>query len=308
LNDAIDHEEEFLATARRPQSYIKKSSCPPQSFNYSFWVDGFGDWSHQKSYKTTPSFDVSTRGALLGFEYFAEIGLVETAFAYAHSDSKLGMPSGHGSTDYYCGSVYWTVYPWDTAYLEVGIWGVYNTFKNTREISFPGFHTTSRSAHHGWQLMPHLSFGYDFVYDWAVLQPFVTLDWDFIHQSGFKEHGGAYVNFRERASTASVLRSQIGLSGYEIVKQTNEWTVIIKETLSAVNRDPFHLGKAKANLAGSSAWISLNEPFASQYLFAPLLELYVKHSSGVYADITYRGEFGSGYRTNGGYVQVGAFF
>ncbi len=260
---------------------------------YSVWAAPFGEFAHQHSQKQTPAFDLKTGGILLSFDAFDfEHALVgcSAAYAYLHLDESGGF--GKAWMNDYALSFY-ASYSNCGFYGDFALWGGYYQTHNRRDLFFLSSNSSADSEFHGWQIVPHLEFGYDFFFDWIALEPYVRIDWAVNFENGFEEHGASPLNMQQQGRTGSLLRSEIGLSCYQSLCFIDRGVFIARESLSYVNQTPFwNNGFVTAAILGAPGGVFTVETLtATQNLIAPGLELFYQSKRGPFVSLTYEGEF-----------------
>ena len=273
---------------------------------YAFWMEGLGAWIHQDAQDLVPSFDSSTGGGVIGFDYYAQNGMLTTAFNYARTGMTQGGNAGSGTIDTYAVAMFGACYH-QNGYLNFGMSGVYNSYSNARNVQFPGFNQTATSSFSSWQFVPHLEGGYDYLFSWGILEPFIGFDCAFSFQESYREHGAGVLNMRQSSSDSIFLRSQIGLNAYEIWKMS--WGYfILKERLCYVNREPWRVGTVDAALVGFPSGFSVVSFTKNESLGSVSLDLFFKWNNGIFFSTQYGGEYGSGVLFNQVLGKIGAFF
>jgi outer membrane autotransporter protein len=275
------------------------------------WAEGLGEFIHQDAESENPSYFSGTGGLLLGFDYYGNReGLLGVAICYARNHIHQGQHAGKDSIDFYAATAYGAAYL-GKGYVEFGLAGAVNKFYNKRHVQFAGFDATAKSSHWGIQAVPHAAAGYDFNFDWGTLEPFVSMDCDFLFQQAFSEHGAGALNMHQRSSWAALLRSEIGLHAYE-VWNTRVGDFVLRETLSYVNKEPFHVGYIQANILGfSPPGFTVNSFTNNQSFIAPGVQLFYRAHNGIFSSISYMGEFQGGdgrYMSNNILAKIGAYF
>ncbi|HEV7736619.1 MAG TPA: autotransporter domain-containing protein, partial [Chlamydiales bacterium] len=163
FQESISQNEGFLAANEEntlPRGSTTRAAASQSE--HAVWASALGDFMHQKAEKQNPAFHVTSPGGLVGVEtYSVSSVLLGAAAGYAHSDITMNQQAGHGDIDYYVVGMYETTYI-NNGYIELCLWGTYNQFYNERHIVYPGFDKTAHSSHHGWQITPSVSAGYDF--------------------------------------------------------------------------------------------------------------------------------------------------
>lgn len=303
-------EESFLASGDEqnlPRGSTMKEAARQEE--HVVWATGLGEFVHQNKQEQNPAFGATSEGALIGFEtyQFSHVLLGATA-GYAHTQINMDQDAGSGMTNYYFAALYATSYLGD-AYLEFSLWGGYDRFKNKRHIVYPGFDATAHSSHTGWQIVPSLSLGYDVSFGWGVLEPFASLDAAVLVENRFSEKKASPYNVEQVTKTSEFLRFETGMRGYQLW-QRGWGSCLIRETLSYVLRQPYHVGTVTSTMIGAPGAFTVYSFTERQNILSPGLELFLKHKKGGFISATYSGEFsfGTGYLSNEIIGKVGVYF
>lgn len=279
-------------------------SCPP-SKSSSFWIDGFGEYSHLKSIDQNPKFNAYSGAAMMGFDVYTHHNLFGIGAGYAYTHLIESSNAGHEKINYYFASLYDTFF-FPRGYVEFGAWGAYNQIHNYRHISFPGFDATASATIHSWQVVPHLGFGISKKkYCWGCIEPFVQADCVISWQKGFQEHGAGPFNMRQKSQTSELLRTEAGFRFYE-TKETCWGAWMIMEKFSYVYLKTFDTGRVSAAILGTPALFTITTIQGAQNLGSAGLELlwrFGKRKPFTFA-LTYDGEMNSKYMSHEGMIQL----
>jgi len=309
----------FLGLLNKPRqvepvetSDAESSVIPCQRFKpcrtHSIWLDGFGEYASQAAQHEIPSFRFRSGGAILGLDYgTGEYGLVGAAAGYARSSIRQNENFGQGLIDFYLADLYASYY-YSNYFVDLSVLGGYNHFKSERHVFFPGFSAQAKASSHAWQVTPLLDFGYDWTF-WCnyTLEPFAMFDWAVNFNSELNESGAGAFDMHQKSQTSSMLRSEVGVNGYENFYSDNGF-FIFREKLSYVNKAPFHTGRITANVVGAPGSFAVESFTSTQNLFSWTLEGYCQKKNGSYFSLSYDGEWGSGYFLQLGTVEVGRYF
>jgi outer membrane autotransporter protein len=96
-------------------------------------------------------------------------------------------------------------------FLDAEFVGGSNNYKANRHIGFLAIDRHARSNHHGYTLAGRLTGGFPFKAWKAEVAPLISLDYDFLHQEAFKEHGAQSLNLRIHEKNANLLRGEVGV-------------------------------------------------------------------------------------------------
>ncbi len=304
LNSLLPPEE--LLSAINNKSLRKPNKKTEQEKN-SIWATAFADFAHQGSQHQCPSFNFDGEGVIIGYDRrFPEKGTVGVAAGYAASHFRDHHHFGKGKIESFVIGPYGTVY-FSKAYLDAELLLSLNKTHNHRYITFPGYQATASASFNTTQLMPHLELGYDLSYSFGVVEPFVRFDWVYSWQQGFKEQGSPAFDMQQKHKNSSMLRSEAGFQLYHYWKG-DSLTFMLKESLSCVNKAPFHTGKGSAALIGNPSFFSVESFTSNQTLFSFGLLASIKKKNGFFGTLSYEGEFGHKYQSNNAQLKLGKFF
>jgi len=172
---------------------------------------------------------------------------------------------------------------------------------------------TSTLKTHGWLLSPHieLSYTYNNASNWFFAEPFGMVDWVNSWQHHAKEKGASGFNLVLDGTYASLLRSELGLRFYEVLRY--QWgRLLISEKASYINRTPFHFNPINTFFIGGSAssFAVSTGSNASQDLGGAELNFTFLPCNGKfpYVSIDAQGEFGSNFQSYFAGIEVGKKF
>lgn len=298
--------DESCLTADVSDRMMRSNPCE----KYSFWMGGFGEYSHLKAQNQNPSFNAYSGAAMVGFDYYGrENNLFGLGAGYAYTHLIENDDAGHEKINYYFANLYDTVF-FSKGYIEFGAWGVYNQIHNYRNIFVPGFISATASATiHSWQLVPHLGFGFHGTYCWGELEPFAQFDCAINWQDSFREHGAGPFDMSQRNQTSEFLRSEGGFRFYQS-RDTSWGAWMIMEKLSYVNLKAFQTGRVNAAIVGSPAFFTLQSFQGVQNMGSAGLEFLWRFGceKAVTVSLVYDGEWGSKYMSHEGMFKINKDF
>ena len=318
---ALEHEEELLAQiddiasssqSKSDQKLMSKKTARNRA-SYNIWMGGFADKASQKAQSQTPSFDYTTGAVLAAFDdAITDDYLVGAGLGYVNSSIHEHDGFGKGRLDVASAVLYGSAF-WGNFYLELAFWNAYQRIHNVRNVFFTGFDQKATSNHNAYQGDPHLGLGYDFnvLSDQntkIILEPFTTLDWAYVFENGFKEHGAGILNMQQSGRFSSILRTEAGLNNYVSHTFESQSTFIFRLKLSYINEAQFHVGLMTANLVGLPGSFTVNSFTGNQNLISPRVEFFWKNRRGGYASLAYDGEFGSNSHSNEAVIKIGHYF
>ena len=232
-----------------------------------------------------------------------EHSLVGGGFAYTFTHVSEDGAQGHSdiNQEYLFLYASWENYG---MYLDGALWSAIFQTHQVRNIHLAGFDFASSSRPQGFQLSPHVEFGYDYIgstsssFEW-IADPFVMLDWVNAWQQRYQEKGDGPLNIEQKAHYSSFLRTETGLRFYEAFS-FDTWRFILEEKIGYVNKTPFGVGRVNAFIVGSPGSFTVETLSSSQnlgvaeisFIFEPMNQNYP------YGSISYQGEFNGSFQSH----------
>lgn len=308
-----------------PKEEREKASCLSESPNechpiqsedrpYTVWLEGTGFFASQKHQHQTTGFDPYGGGVTLGLDRnILDSCQVGGGVAYTYTHVHQHADTGYSNINQ---EYLFTYFTWSNQsfYVDTALWGSLFQIHNVRDIHLHGWKFTSTSNPKGWQLTPHLEFGYS--HSWRpnpeknlelTVSPFVMVDWANNWQRRYHEKGKSPFNIVQESQYSSFLRSEAGLRMYERLNFCH-WNLIFAESISYVNRTPFNVGKIKACLAGCgcSGSFTVETLNGSKSLVACEFSTIFRPVDFAYpyGSITYYGEFTHGYQSHQATLEI----
>lgn len=229
---------------------------------FSVWISGFAEYANQPSSSQNPAFHYLSEAALMGLDYYgANRDIMGGTLGYAHTHFSESRHAGHGDIDYYFAALYGHAAVYDF-YFSPAIWGIVNRTENRRHISFPDFSQTAKAHIHSKQFLPHLEIGYDVMSEKIEIVPFTSVDWALSWQNGYKEHGAAPFNAKQKSIRTSIIRSETGLK-ISLNWEKNWGSFSLQEKIAYVYEKPFgthHMNMVFVGTPGSFTVAAVNKP------------------------------------------------
>ena len=116
---------------------------------------------------------------------------------------------------------------WETAhaYLQGEVIRGYNFYKTERDINFgvnPVISREAKGSHRGMEGAGYLQLGVKSIRNWISFSPFVSIDYLFLHENDFKEHGANSLNLFVKSKNSALLSSQLGIDFWYCKKFCNQ--------------------------------------------------------------------------------------
>jgi fibronectin-binding autotransporter adhesin len=281
---------------------------------FELWGDIYGDWTEQNNRHGLFGYHSKGGGALLGADYsFTNQFLLGLLGAYSYSDVHMSksVAKGHINSGY--GALYALLHN-RHAFVDLAIIGGFDLFHAFRKIQFAAesvgaINRRARTAHDGWNIEGHIDGGF-IIDQWKVLEirPFLSFDYQFLHEDGFKEKGAQSINLKVRASDASMLRSEAGINLSRCFRVSHgKWIPQVR--FSAVRENRFSGRSYRSNFVGQPGSFVVRGLYPTRTLFSPGAGL-----TGTFFDeelslsLYYDGEFGDGYSDQTGRAEFSFLF
>ncbi|MBS0604489.1 MAG: autotransporter domain-containing protein [Verrucomicrobia bacterium] len=180
--------------------------------NASLWVQPFGYFYDQDQIGEQVGFNAKSLGVLTGVNYCFSNGiLIGAGGGYSSTEIHWDKHRGHGSVDTGYFGIY-SDYSSEPLYLEASLIGSVDSFHASRFINYTTVHRHARHGKGGYDFTAHIGGGGDIKLSHYYLKPFATVDYLYLYQEGFHEHGAGDLNLAVKSRHSNMLRSELGLS------------------------------------------------------------------------------------------------
>ncbi len=179
--------------------------------NASIWADPFVFYLDQERVYDMKGFTASMGGGVLGFNStFGHHILLGLAAGGTNSSISWKENGGHGgmASGFLC--LYGNWRP-PGGYVEFSALGGQDFFRAHRHIDFPGVNRTAVNKHKGKDLALHFGSGLKHRYKTVDFQPFMDIDYSYLHQNTYKENGAISLDLRVKAKNEQMIRFQEGI-------------------------------------------------------------------------------------------------
>ncbi|MCH9618264.1 MAG: hypothetical protein SP4CHLAM5_03910 [Chlamydiia bacterium] len=267
---------------------------------HTLWASGFVDFARQDSESQNLPFDFISSGFILGLDSQSVFkdDVVGAAFGYVNSQVDDNGNMGSSSISSFAVSIYGD-YFWEYFYFQGALWGVSHQINSNRKISYPGVQTKASSRFSGWQVAPHLEFGFTFGSSLFEVQPYASFDYVYNWEDSYEETGALNLNMRVKAQESSMLQTQIGMKFFQSTF-ISSGRFGMKEGISYINRTPFETGTITTSIFGATDFVSLRSFTESQNLGALDIEMFfqVGKEKNTTISLAYEGQYGDQYISN----------
>jgi len=205
-------------------------SCEP----FNIWLEGFGYDINQDKIGEQVGFNAWDVGAVGGIDFSSNQFIFGIGGGYSYENVHWKKNRGHGSVD----SAYIGLYTdWigDSSYLEGAIVGGMNWYDATRRISFSSIQRTAKHDSSGYDLSAHVGGGFGYEVCSFTVGPFADVDYLFLSQNGFTEHGAQSLDLNVRRKQSQMLRSEAGLNFSQTYSMCDGGCIVPSVWVSCVN-------------------------------------------------------------------------
>ncbi len=272
--------------------------------HHAIWMRGVGRKSHQDPIHFFPSYEISTWGDSIGYDYMYDEGMVSGSLGYVHSFVKEGSRAGSGIVNAGVAGIKGAAYLPRSCFFEYGLVGSVNFNHFKRHV----FDETANSSFKSYVLDPHLDAGVDFKYkDWFVLEPFLSTDFIFGFQGAYDEHGAGQYDQHYATNNTGVFRLEPGFNYFQY--WMGDWgAVILREKTSYVLKEPMYGTQTTTSLLTNPGDIVVESGLFRQNLFSVAGQLFGRFRQGTFVSVSYRGEWGNGFDMNELHLRIGQYF
>jgi autotransporter-associated beta strand protein len=199
-------------------------TCKPQEKTWDFWIDQFVDSFEQKHQNGEYGFHANTGALVVGADYQAN-PQIHLGFGGAYSWSHLTWGGHHGDGDITSGyGLLYGSWNFSHCFLDASFLAAYNSYGADRHIDFLAVDRHANSDYNGYTFAGSLAAGFPINVAKLVITPLLTLDYDFLHEQSFKEHGASSLNLHIQGKNSDLLRGELGFRAtLNCEKCTTEW-------------------------------------------------------------------------------------
>lgn len=287
---------------------LRCSPCEPRERKNQIWADTWGQWGRQTGHRDLVGYNNNTYGALFGFDYRASSrGIIGAVVGYSNTHLHNHSHRGRGTMQSYYGGGYGAYYS-RMFFLDLSATGVWNGINEERNIVFGTIDRTAKTDHHAYAFSADLRTGFRFNTKAVEVRPFGAVNYVYMHERGFNEHGADSLNLRVRHKMYGLWRSEAGLDLYRCFAFDN-WKWIPRAKASGIWENRPQGTDYRANLRGKPGSFVVEGLYQSRFLYsldASMQMLFLCDRFSV--EFGYRYLNGKKYVSNEGHIQlVGRF-
>ncbi len=196
-------------------NYLRKTSCCEDLCNprtSGAWIAGTADFIRQSKTQELRRFNTNNEGVALGYDNrLFDTWLAGLGIGYSNSNLHWGNSAGHANIN----SLYVGVYATqchDCYFIDATLLGYFNNHRVRRHIHFADIDRTAKNNHDSYGFNPHLGGGMYLDFCSVNMTPFFDLDYYFIQQNRYREHGANSIDLRVKRNQTNLLRVEAGLN------------------------------------------------------------------------------------------------
>ena len=308
----ILQENACLRNSMHPKkcSSKKQSDCTPVAERgLTVWVDALGNFSQQSRQNHEKGFHTTSGGAVVGLDYQVVDNLflgVSGAYSHTAVDWEKSAADGEVQSGYL--NLYGT-YSTRHFFINAVVAGAHNEYFGKRRIKFLAVDRRARHSNSGNEGLAYLSAGGLFQLGKSFsLNPFVSADYIYLHQNGFKEHGAQSLNLHVKSSNSDYLRGEAGINFNGCIdKGSAKWVPNVK--FGVIREWRFKGKHYETELTGADCTFTVSGLNPDRTLFAPGASITALLCDERLAfSAAYDGEFGEHYWDQNVNFQLGYSF
>ncbi len=282
------------STLRKRTNTLHEMTCASQDRErpWSIWGDVSGGFFFQEHQNDQVGFHSDSIVGAAGIDcVFLKHLYVGILGAYTYSDIDWSESLANGRINSYYGGAYGS---WlgNLFYMNLSVIAAYNRYHNSRKISFAAIDRHAKATHHGDSITGHIDLGF-MVPKGENFQfyPFGQLDYIYIHQARYREHGAQSLDLVMDESSATMLRSEVGIGGRYCIPAGKNY-IVPSIKLSWVNEARFKGKHLTARLIDVPNQFTVSGIYPTRNLIAPGATLMGSFfSNALNISLSYEGEY-----------------
>ncbi|TXH37669.1 MAG: autotransporter outer membrane beta-barrel domain-containing protein [Rhodospirillaceae bacterium] len=193
-----------------------------------FWLRGYGTFGSQDGDSNATGYSYSTGGIAAGYDHHLTENLLGgVSIGYSRTTANFDGSSDEAKIDSYDIGLY-SSYDTGSFYVDGIVNYSYLRNKAERDIVLGGTTDHAKSDYSGNRIFAYGEAGYVLKLGETSLQPLASLQYTWLRQDNFKEHGAGGADLTADASTMNSLKSGLGLRiSYQF--QTGDETFFVPE-------------------------------------------------------------------------------
>jgi autotransporter-associated beta strand protein len=300
----------------------KVIACPQQQF-WRFWAAPFVEWVRQSGNSTHKGYKEKFAGVTTALDYQMKHWVLTGGFSYAGADVHVKGNRTRGDFNTYAGTIgaMWT----GSGFFTDGLFSyLYSTADASRKMKFsaattiPAFSSSvKRKAKHSQksnEWMGHLGGGYDFKINRGHnhefnLYPFIDVDYIYIDQDGFTEHGAHGLGLKVKEKSYDLLRPDVGI-GFGYARCLKRAKLLADVSVSYAREFRFLGKQTKSNfIDNKDCHFTVRGLNPKNNLVCPTASFGVASNNNSFSyTLTYYGQYGAHFSESAGEMELKAAF
>jgi fibronectin-binding autotransporter adhesin len=275
---------------RRMENSYQITCNHPCTFNTDVWVDITGDAYAQHSIELEPGFRTQTAEGMAGIDFhFCDV-LFGAAAGYSVSSVLWKTAKGNIQSEY--GSLYASWKP-NYFFIEAITTASLSQYKESRTILFSNIDRKAHASFKGWGVTNNLIMRADFPAGVFDVQPYVSINYTYLCQNEFREHGANSLNLIVNPSSYHLMRDEGGLILSKSFNLDNS-QIVIAGKCAYIREERFGGNKYRAKFVDTTGGFTVKGMNPSRNLFSPGLTLtFAEKSACWYSSFSYSAEIAS---------------
>lgn len=243
------------------------SPCEPKERKNQIWADAWGQWGRQTGHSGLVGYNNNTYGALFGFDYRASPrGIIGAVIGYSNTHLHNHSHRGHGTMQSYYGGGYGAYYS-RIFFLDLSATGIWSDIDEQRKIVFGSINRTAQTDHRAYAFSADLRTGFRLSTKALEVRPFGGVNYVYMHERGFNEHGADSLNLHVRHKMYGLWRSEAGLDLYRCFAFEG-WKWIPRAKASGIWENRPRGTDYRANLRGEPGSFVVEGVYPNRFLYS----------------------------------------
>ncbi len=184
----------------------------PIDQSHHLWISPFGNFTDVSHLQHLRGFDTQSGGFVLGYDHcMPKNFLLGFGAGYVFTHLDWDHSAGDANIQKAFGAVYGG-FNWKHVVLDASITAGTNIYDVTRKIDFASIHRKAKNTHGSFFVTPHVGLSTYTWYKKFLFEAFGSLDFFYLFQPTYNEHGAKSISLKVKRKTSQMLRPEIGVT------------------------------------------------------------------------------------------------
>lgn len=190
-----------------------KNCCNPCAMKCEgLWTAGTADFIRQGRSEGLRRFTTSSEGFSFGYDNkICHSVLLGVGGGYSHTNLHWGHSAGQAKINGYYMGAYATQYN-DIYFLDASLLGFVDHHRVRRHIHFADIDRRAKNSHYSYAFSPHIGGGLFLTTCNIDVTPFFAIDYYWVQENHFREHGADSINLHVKRHLSHLLRVEGGVN------------------------------------------------------------------------------------------------